>query len=305
MNNPAVAVLLSTYNGERFLKEQLESVLSQQNVELTLFVRDDGSVDHTLEILKKYGDRIVLFEGTNIGVGNSFMYLLYRAGCGFDYYAFCDQDDIWREDKLSRAVGKLKRIPETPALYCSNQLLIDSSGTAIGSRFAEIPDLGFEQILNNNKLTGCTMVWNRELQKILSDEVRRPSEELLKKRIHDVWVAMVASVTGVIVFDEHCFIQYRQHEDNVVGAGGTDVISGWRKKIKDPSLRNGRSTLAKEILDKYSDLILDSNIKEILGYYAFYRSEKKCRKMLLNGNISKYSGESALSTKAKILFRLV
>ena len=304
-DKPKVAALLSTYNGERFLREQLESVFAQDGVQLTLYVRDDGSSDSTVEILKEYEGRITLFTGSNIGVGNSFMELVYKAGCEFDYYSFCDQDDIWLGEKLNRAIALLSDKQGIPALYCSNQILIDAAGNEIGFRFSEKPNASYRQILNENKLTGCTMVWNRELQLILFDNNRRPSSALLLKRIHDVWVAMVSSVTGDIVVDEEAYIQYRQHEENVVGAKGTGVIDGWKKKLKNPSLRNGRSTLAKEILEKYSDLIKNDEIIKTLEKYAFYRNEKKCRKMLLQENISEYSGESKLSLKAKILLHLI
>ena len=301
---PKVAVLLSTYNGERFLKEQLDSVLIQEGVDVTIFVRDDGSTDHTVDLLKQYSDQIKLFQEDNIGVGNSFMELVYKAGCEYDYYSFCDQDDVWLKEKLQKAILNLKQ-EDVPMLYCSNQELIDEEGNKIGMRFAEPINTSYLQVLNDNKLTGCTMVWNRFLQEIMVEEKRRPGTELLHKRIHDVWVGMVASVTGRIIYDDESYIKYRQHGDNVVGADGISAVSGWKKKLKNPQLRNGRSSLAKEILDKYSDLIKEDTVKLSLENYAFYRSERECRKLLLKDSISDYSGESKLSIKAKILLRLI
>lgn len=301
---PRVAVILSTYNGERFLKEQLDSVFAQRDAEVVLFVRDDGSSDSTIEILRSYGDGIQLFPEENQGVGNSFMNCLYKAGEKYDYYAFCDQDDIWSEDKLIQAVNKLSEQEDKPALYCSNQQLVDASGNMLEIRHSKPVDTSYLQILNNNQLTGCTMVWNKALQNLLCDEARRPSPDLLKKRIHDVWVGMVASVTGIVVYDENSFIRYRQHDRNVVGSEGSSAVTEWKNKLKDSSLRNGRSTLAKEILEKFGDRIAEEDRAE-LGKYAYYRSEKKCRKALLKEDISEYSGESKLSLKAKILLKLV
>ena len=307
---PGVAVILSTYNGERFLKEQMESVLSQKGAEIYVFARDDGSTDATVEILKSFEGRVRVYEEENAGVGNSFMQCLYKTGEEYDYYAFCDQDDVWLDNKLLRAIEEIDAYIKDngeacPVLYCSNQMLTDAEGNETGLRHEKPLNTAYLQVLNNNLLTGCTMVWNKEMQKLLYDENRRPSQDLLQKRIHDVWVAMVASVAGKIIYDENAYIRYRQHESNVVGSEGTGTVTGWKKKLKDPSLRNGRSTLAREILEKYSDVINSEDIKEKLGSYAYYRSEKRCRKVLLKENIGEYSGESGLSVKAKIWLKLV
>ncbi len=179
-NKPSVAVLMSTYDGQRFLKEQIDSVLIQQNVCLTLFVRDDGSNDDTLQIIKSYGERVVFLRGTNVGVGNSFMTVLQAAGQDFDYYAFCDQDDIWLPDKLYKGISSICLYDE-PACYCSNQILVDSEGNKIRNHYIEQIDTGYMQILNDNQVYGCTMLWNKELQRILIDELRLPSSEVLKK----------------------------------------------------------------------------------------------------------------------------
>ncbi|MCR4814948.1 MAG: glycosyltransferase family 2 protein [Lachnospiraceae bacterium] len=308
---PAVAVLLSTYNGERFLKEQLESVFSQTGVKVHLFLRDDGSSDKTLEIAEEYketyNDSVTVIKGGNVGVGCSFMELVYSAGDDFDYYAFCDQDDIWLDGKLITAAEIIrKEEKDSPVLYCSNQMLIDADGNETGLRHKEFVENSYLQILNCNKATGCTMVWNRSLQRLLSEEQRRPAPEILKKRIHDVWVAMVAAVTGKIIYDENAYILYRQHGGNVVGSKGTNVFVNWKSKISDPSLRNGRSALAAEILKNYSDVIPDESVKDTLRNYSEYKTNKERRRILLKkGDIPKYSGEGNASVKIKIRLRLL
>ena len=98
-----VAILLATYNGEKYLREQIDSILKQNGVDLTLYVRDDGSTDGTIDLLKEYvvnTKAVKLDIGKNLGVGNSFMQLLYDCPNDFDFYAFSDQDDIWDENKL-------------------------------------------------------------------------------------------------------------------------------------------------------------------------------------------------------------
>ena len=129
-----VAVLMSTYNGEKYLREQIDSILAQEGVDVTLYIRDDGSSDSTIEIINEYltkTNRIKFYIGENIGVGNSFMQLVYDCPEDYDYYAFSDQDDIWLTEKMQVAVDSLKEY-SNPFLYCSNQILVDKNGKIIG-----------------------------------------------------------------------------------------------------------------------------------------------------------------------------
>lgn len=301
---PSIAVLLSTYNGERFLVEQIDSILTQKDVTVDLYIRDDGSTDNTIQILKKYRNMISLYQGNNIGVGNSFMNLLYHINTNAMFYAFCDQDDIWLPNKLSHAISKLSGITE-PTLYCSNQILIDSEKKIIGKRYYSIPDISCMQILNNNTISGCTMVWNKSLQELLCDQKRRPSNQLLQKRIHDVWLAMVASIVGNIIYDDNAFILYRQHESNVVGVRKEKVTKLWKKKLFNPNLRNGRSDICREILQKFSDLITDEEVLNKIRQYAYYQTNFAYKKMILKEKtICSYTSESLLSLRAKIIFNL-
>lgn len=126
---PSVAVLLSSYNGSKFIERQVQSILNQKDVKVTLFIRDDGSKDEkTLEILEEYKkiENIVLVQEQNVGLAVSFMNLVYMAKDSFDYYCFADQDDIWLEEKLIEAIKKIKDY-DTPVLYVSNQTLVDSN----------------------------------------------------------------------------------------------------------------------------------------------------------------------------------
>ena len=118
-----VNVLLSSYNGEAFIEEQLQSVAAQEGVTTNIIVRDDGSTDGTRDILDRWQEsgKLTWYGGDNIGWSDSFMHLLVHAPEA-DYYAFCDQDDIWMPDKLKVAVEHLERHPDTPTLYCSNLL---------------------------------------------------------------------------------------------------------------------------------------------------------------------------------------
>lgn len=302
-----IAVAMSTYNGELYIKEQINSILQQKNVKVDLFIRDDGSKDKTLEILKSYAKKwnnIHVIKGDNLGVGNSFMELLYSIGCEYDYYAFADQDDVWLPDKLSQGIVKIKD-SDIPLLYVSNQILVDKNLNRLRMRFEVPPGISYKQILCNNSVSGCTMVWNKELQELLIDINRRPTADLLKNRIHDVWVVMVASVVGKIIYDKNSCILYRQHENNVVGVKKNSIIKQWIKKLMDSSKRNGRSILCKEIYKKFGDIIFDTNCKQSLDIYGNYQNDwRKKIQLLRNTDITNYTGESVLGLRMKILLNL-
>lgn len=297
-----VAVLMSTYNGEKYLGEQIDSLLRQTDVELDIYIRDDGSTDRTPDILNEYAKNnynIHVTAEKNIGLGNSFMSLVFNVPADFDYYAFSDQDDIWLENKLIKAIELIKE-NDTPTLYCSNQRLVDASVREYGVRFDELPDLSTEKILAQNKATGCTMVWNKALQEIL--RTKRPSEQLLKNRIHDVWVAMVASLCGEIIYDETGYILYRQHENNVVGAKdstGLDVLKWKIKKLKNKDLRNGRSLLAEEAVRLFPT---ESQRSRLLSLSANSKSLKGKIEILKNSHdFISYSGERKLDFVGKVM----
>ena len=295
---------MSTYNGERYLREQLDSLLAQRGVSVEVFVRDDGSSDGTKDILDEYagahGNVHVEF-GENAGVGNSFMNLLYATPDTFDYYAFSDQDDIWSEEKISRAVELLQA--SGAILYTSNQECVDAEGNSLGMRYESgkhLHDAPLE-IMSENMLSGCTMVFPNRFYRILTAVEKRPSAALLRNRIHDVWLAMVASLYNGIVYDERAFIAYRQHENNVVGAYG----GGLKKRLKERSkklfhaeYRNGRSLLAREILERFPE---ETARYPLLGVCA----RKKKGKLLRNGKeLRSYTGEGRLGFFIKVMLGL-
>ena len=303
----SIAVAMSTYNGELYIKEQIDSILEQKYVKVDLFIRDDGSKDKTLEILEAYAKKrnnIHVIKGENLGVGNSFMELLYSIGCEYEYYSFADQDDVWLPDKLNQGIDKIKD-HNKPCLYVSNQILVDKELNKLKMRFAVPPGISYKQILCQNKVSGCTMVWNKRMQELLVTNYRRPSKDLLKNRIHDVWVAMVASVAGKIVYDENSFILYRQHENNVVGVKKNSIVKQWMKKLKDDSQRNGRSKLCKEIYEKFGDIISDDKCKRKLDICGNYQNDWR-KKLTLLGvkDITSYTGESIFGLRMKILLNL-
>lgn len=125
MKKPRVEVLMSTYNGELYIDEQIQSILSQKDVDLNLLIRDDASKDNTIEKIKKYTtrDNVSFYNGKNIGATRSFFDLMNHAG-EYEYYCLSDQDDVWDDDKVITAVNKLLPYSDQPAFY-NIQITID------------------------------------------------------------------------------------------------------------------------------------------------------------------------------------
>jgi hypothetical protein len=218
-----VAVLLSTFNGARFLEAQLDSLLTQEGVVVDLFARDDGSSDATLEILARFAHlwpRLAQpMTGANLGPAGSFLGLLAAAPDGFDFYAFCDQDDVWLPGKLARACARLSAVndPVRPALYCSRVMCVDEALQPIGERFIS-DDASFEHLLFENIAFGNTVVMNPALRAAILAKV--PDVGVI---MHDWWCALTASGLGVVVQDDWAGVLYRQHAVNVVGASPNPV----------------------------------------------------------------------------------
>lgn len=294
-----VAVVISTYNGEKYLKEQLDSILAQTGVDVCLFIRDDASTDSTKSILQKYeqnNSNVSVTYGENFGVGNSFMSALYNVPNDFDYYAFADQDDIWLNDKLSVAIEKLKS--SNNVLYGSNQECTDKEGRSRELRYTDSTHINLlpEEIMCSNMIAGCTMFFTNELFEILTDIQNRPSFDLLYNRIHDVWVAFVASLNGGIYYDKQSHMLYRQHENNVVGVKHK---KGERiKKIRNKKLRCGRSLLASEGVGKFEVAKANELVMLSANAKSFNSKIKLLKKRKV---ICSITGENPTALAVKIL----
>lgn len=224
-----VAILMCSYNGASFLSEQLESFQRQTHLNWAVYVSDDGSEDQTLEILRATGNkwdagRLQVLKGPRRGFVGNFLSLTCQASINADFYAWADQDDIWKTDKLERALAWLKTIPEhIPALYCGRTELICESGVPFGfsPKFVLAPH--FSNALVQNIGGGNTMVFNQAARKLLQeagDNINVPS--------HDWWAyQLISGVGGALHYDPVPTVLYRQHDENVVGTN-----SSWWARIK-------------------------------------------------------------------------
>lgn len=276
-----VQILMSTYNGEKYLKEQIESLLHQSYADIEILIRDDGSTDATRSILEKYNreyENVRVFLESNIGVTGSFFTLLSKSDA--DYVAFCDQDDIWLEPKVERAVSKLCRIAE-PALYCSNKILVDAEAKIIAENNGKSLRAGFGNAVIECICTGCTAVLNRKLVENIKEHI--PQNAIL----HDWWCYLVACYVGQVIFDEEAYIWYRQHGNNVVGQSG-GVLGNVRVKAR--YVKKNRGKLRGQLMefqqfyheqpekDELVELILESEnfhkkMKAVCSR-AYYRQSK-------------------------------
>lgn len=219
-----VQVLLSTFNGAKYLPALLQSLALQREVDLEVLARDDGSSDQTVSLLlAQQWPQFRVMPGKNLGVVESFFKLLRNSSDEADYFAFCDQDDVWSADKLSRGVQALEG-DDGPAIYFSRMTYVDQNLNPVGlSPLAT--DLTLEHLLVENVAAGCTMVFNRMMRTALLRH-GLPDEHAL---MHDWWLMLVAAAVGRIHFDPMPSILYRQHVGNVVGAkvGARDRVAGF------------------------------------------------------------------------------
>lgn len=229
-----VIVLMSAYNGEKYIISQIDSILQQKNVDVELIIRDDGSTDKTLSIIRSYDDsRIKLIEGENFGCSASFFCLLEYAQRNYDdacLFAFSDQDDYWLEDKLSTAVSHLNGLKTSgPKLYISNLFIVDGELKSPKPYYSHPVDLSKQHALIQNHATGCTMVFDKSAINLIL------TKDTSVFRIHDIPMFLQCLFLGNVVYDASCHILYRQHQNNVIGAG---VFFRQRIRSKINSLRN-------------------------------------------------------------------
>lgn len=223
-----VAILLGSYNGERFFSEQLASLARQRHGDWILYISDDGSADRTLELLEaersKWGDnRLKVLQGPGRGFVANFLSLVCCEDIQADFFAWCDQDDIWCDDKLEVALAWLKTIPEdTPALYCGRTEMICESGLYAGLSplFTRPPH--FANALVQSIAGGNTMVFNQAARALLQEAGAN-----LAVPSHDWWAyQLVSGAGGVILYDPEPKVLYRQHDENLVGAN-----SSWAARL--------------------------------------------------------------------------
>ncbi len=281
-----VLVLMSTYNGERYLREQIDSILHQKGVDIGLMIRDDGSKDETSDILNDYESKysnIQVELGHNKGCTDSFRCLLnaaYNKIEKFDFFAFCDQDDVWLPNKLDVACRELiKQDANKPSMYCSNLRVVNSQLETINMKWKTAETFITKgESLVCSMATGCTMVFNKT---VIETFHKYPPK---KMHIHDLWIMHMCMFLGTVHYDSDSYILYRQHGDNVIGAKTTlsaRLRSKW-KSIQHLFDQHQNEQEAKELLSVYGTLLTEDDIN-LIKIVSNYKSSLMNRVKFLMG----------------------
>jgi glycosyltransferase involved in cell wall biosynthesis len=239
---PSVTVLLATYAGERYLPAQLESLAQQRGVDWRLLWRDDGSLDGSVAAVEAFAatqppGRVVRIArpAERLGAARGFLALLAAAPeDAAMLYAFCDQDDVWLPDKLSRAAAALAAVPaDVPALACARQRLVGPGLEPLGLSPPLCRPPGFRNALVQNIATGCTVVLNAAARRVVLSAPPPPLGSM-----HDWWCYLtVSGAGGRVLFDPEPAVLYRQHGANTIGASASATVRAWR------ALRDGMDML--------------------------------------------------------------
>lgn len=302
----SITVLMSTYNGQKYLREQIDSILCQEGVSLKLVIRDDGSEDNTVSIIKDYQscyDNIELLDvGINMGACQSFLSLI-ATDYETDYYALADQDDIWDKDKLICAIKLMEKDSNIPLLYYSNLRIVDSNNHYCRLSLNEPCVVKHKYAYLAESLpTGCTVVYNSKLAELLFNKI--PDNCFM----HDAWLYIAASAFGKCIYDHEPHINYRQHEQNVVGASK----KRYSKKILKREWNNifidksePRYKTIKNFYTLYADL-MDNDTKEKFRNFIEYKdSVGKLLKVLLDKELNSENIYRRTRFKIKLILHRV
>lgn len=231
-----VGIVMATYNGSKYIREQINSILNNTYTDWTLWICDDGSKDNTLTILKeyetKYPGKIRVHQNPkNLGLVRNF--LEGTKECDTRYIMFCDQDDVWNKDKIQITLNEMKRMEDkegnhNPITVFTDVTVVNSKLSQLHSSFYQVSKLDTNQldlphILMENKLIGCTIMFNLS--------VKEKMTKLPKlARVHDWWIAILSASFGMISYLPETTLLYRQHENNVIG--NQSFYSYVQKRIK-------------------------------------------------------------------------
>tara|TARA_A100001015_G_scaffold221691_1_gene249594 strand:- start:1149 stop:2048 length:900 start_codon:yes stop_codon:yes gene_type:complete len=256
------------FNGEKFIAEQVKSIMEQSHQNLTLLILDDASNNKQAEEISKlkktYGNKIIYQKRVfKVGFVINFLTAVELLKNEFDYYAYADQDDIWFADKITRAISKLQQFsPETPNLYCSRTEIVDASGRHLGFSPKFVRKPSFKNALLQNIGGGNTMVFNRATKRLLGMVTDGPTPVS-----HDWWSYLIVSgAGGNICYDPVPSLKYRQHGGNLIGENISmrsklsrlkKIFAGRYKSWNDRNI---------EALDFHSNMLTEKNREILVGF---------------------------------------
>lgn len=269
---PLVQILMATYNGEKYLHSQLDSILNQTYMNWNLLIRDDGSTDKTLDILKEYSNkdariRYIVNEGMQHGWQINFQKLIHLGeNIEAEFFMFCDQDDVWFHNKIEEYIQEMRKIETenkgVPIILYSNMMIIDNKGKVVNSDFNQTYHMRIKRLTDvffTQRVYGCSMMFN----KVLLDK----TAQLLKNNVyedlsHDGLVAKVSAINnGKIQFLEKSYMQYRRYGNNSTGNQEFSISSKRilrRLKNFDKLAHDQASTYRQSL--HFIELVINSNI---------------------------------------------
>ena len=265
-----VSVLLSSYNGEKYIAQQIKSIIEQKGFfDLKIIIRDDGSKDNTRNIIKKlqilYPQKIDLICAENVGCNAAFFELL-RIAPESDYYSFSDQDDFWLEDKIQSAINMLEQEDATiPLLYASTSYLTYDDFVPFGVTRGKQREISFYNSIVQSICPGHTQVMNKELVTLLTKKF-----DYNRMYVYDSWISNVANLFGKIIYDNNPHTYYRQHQTQQMGYG--KGVIGRLKVSANHALNGDGKQYRKQIeyfFETYKEKILEKGFdKELMRFLS-------------------------------------
>lgn len=297
MTAPLVEVLMSTYNGQSYVEQQVRSILDQTHANLRLVVRDDGSSDGTADRVERVSDpRVRMLRGPNLGLPAAYFHLLDHSGDDADFIALSDQDDVWMPDKLQRAVTALAAA-DRPALYCGRVLVTDEQLRPLHPHQAAGRGPSFANALVQNIALGCATVINRQARDLLRG--RWPASCVM----HDAWMYLVLAGCGTVLYDDHLVVQYRQHGHNSVGVGRSPLtrLRGRIQRQLSPGGPGKHSRQDRELLRLFGDELKPQPRRELEQFLAAQGSLSGRLRYAVRGAAHRQSRPSDLVLKALLV----
>ncbi len=282
-----IVILLATYNGAKYLRAQLESLLNQTHQNWVLYWRDDGSNDDTAAILTEFaatiGDRRcvrVCESAERVGPAASFMALLRAVAPALsatDYVAFVDQDDVWLPDKLTRGFAALSAVDsEIPTLYCARLMVVNARLRRLAETSIVPHRCGFPASLTQNVAAGCTIMLNRRAAALAAGSVPPSASP------HDWWCyLLVTAAGGRVLTDNSVVALYRQHGGNVVGVPPSQMRRAIAALRRGPSIFMNVLRQHLEALIVQPDLVCETTRPTVLRLHHALRGSFRVRLLAL------------------------
>lgn len=291
-----ITILMATYNGEAYIKEQMDSLLNQTVQDFRICILDDCSTDKTFEIVtaykSKYPDKIVATRNDKNSGSPKHSFFKLMIEYKDDYLMLCDQDDVWKPDKIECTLAEMKRMEQkygkkTPILVYTDLTVVDSNLKVINPSFKNMLDVDYsrkslQNLLGQNTLTGCTGLYNRALSEVITQE---PEYCVM----HDWWLILAACCFGEISAIEKQTILYRQHHNNSVGASDVKSLSYQiRRFFRGDDVRHAIEITylqAQSFYDMYKDKLSEKQKIILQDYLSIphLSKAKRIRKIIQGG----------------------